>query len=201
MQRIPRLHVKTQAAAVLEILYQMAVSAEESGHIKLNKGNHPEGPIMPVSVEILEKKDNGVFMAVAHYYEQNGDLVPDPTMTFFRSNSKDIDSGLPLFIPVEFQDDRRFDEAVEFDGAGFVTRYKASLVNDLISFSSLWMKNIRQQQAIKPAEYTKKENLQKKLLQRYKRVTEAAKEMGFNSINEAIAAGKEAELNAKLIAE
>lgn len=194
-----QLHVKTQAAAVLEALYQLALAAKDEGHIKLNKGNHPEGPIMPVSVEILHTNPQGVFMAVAHYYEQNGDLVPDPTMTFFRSNNNDLESGLPLFIPVEFQDDRRFDETVEFDSQGFIKKYRKELINDLISFTSLWMKNIRQQQGIKAAPYTKKENPYRKIMKKYKLAAEAAKEMGFASIHEAIAAGKEVELNAKLV--
>lgn len=193
------LNVKTQAAAILESLFQVAKNAADTeGYVKLNKHNHPEGAIMPVSVEILHSNPQGEFFAVAHYFEQNGDLVPDPTMTFFRSNQKDIETELPLFIPVEYQDQRSFQEAVVFQEDGFVKAYKPSMTKDLIAFTTLWMKNIRQQQNIKPVKYKKQDNSSRFIIKNYQRAMAVAKELGFPSLNEALQAGKENEILTKL---
>lgn len=37
-------------------------------------------PFMPLVIEKLYKDDGKVIIAMTHYYEQNGDLVPDPDM-------------------------------------------------------------------------------------------------------------------------
>ena len=197
--------LKAEAAATLETLYQLALTGEQNGigHIKLNKHNHPEGGFMPVSVELVGRqyrdgKQSGVMVAVAHYFEQQGDLVADPAMTFFRSTESDIESGLPLFIPVDFQDARRYNEAVIFEN-GVPTKGNKRMVSDLISFTSLWMKNIRAQQGIKMAPYKKRgPSATKLLVKKYKQAAEAAKEMGFANLTEALASDRKSELEEKL---
>lgn len=37
-------------------------------------------PYQTLHVDILEHHSDGVTMALAHYYQQNGDLIPDPDM-------------------------------------------------------------------------------------------------------------------------
>ena len=37
-------------------------------------------PYQPLHVDVLERTSDAVTIALAHYYEQNGDLVPDPDM-------------------------------------------------------------------------------------------------------------------------
>lgn len=38
-------------------------------------------PYQTLNVDVLERGSDFVTIALAHYYEQNGDLVPDPDMT------------------------------------------------------------------------------------------------------------------------
>jgi uncharacterized protein YqiB (DUF1249 family) len=38
-------------------------------------------PYQTLHVDVLERGSDFVTIALAHYYEQNGDLVPDPDMT------------------------------------------------------------------------------------------------------------------------
>ncbi|MBI1308627.1 MAG: DUF1249 domain-containing protein [Proteobacteria bacterium] len=40
-----------------------------------------KSPYQPLHIDVLERGSDFVTIALAHYYEQNGDLVPDPDMT------------------------------------------------------------------------------------------------------------------------
>ena len=40
---------------------------------------------MPVHVECLQRTALGFLYSIAHYYEQNGDLVADPDVVFVRT--------------------------------------------------------------------------------------------------------------------
>jgi len=40
-----------------------------------------QSPFQPLHIDVLERGSDFVTIALAHYYEQNGDLVPDPDMT------------------------------------------------------------------------------------------------------------------------
>lgn len=42
---------------------------------------------MAVSVDHLYDCESGSIFSVSHYYEQNGDLVPDADMTFYEAAS------------------------------------------------------------------------------------------------------------------
>lgn len=120
-------------------------------HLKLD--NAP-GAFMPLSVEFLFFRKFGSAIgkvySFAHYFEQNGDLVPDPDMTFLFI---DPPAGTPSTIeltriyPLTFQTQIGFDEAM-FQNDHGKWQYKPSSLADLVSFSNLWMKNIKLQQEI-----------------------------------------------------
>jgi len=79
--------------------------------------------------------------ALAHYFEMNGDLVPDPDMVFHKTENGD-------WFPVHFQNQFIFHYCLDFDAEGKINKVKPNLLRDLISFSTMWMKNIKEQQNI-----------------------------------------------------
>lgn len=69
--------VSQSAETVLE---QLVEPLDEPGASR--KVDNASGAFMCVCVERVEETQYGPVFSVAHYYEQNGDLVPDPDVTF-----------------------------------------------------------------------------------------------------------------------
>lgn len=92
------------------------------------------GPgFMPLSIECIGKN----MIAVAHYFEQNGDLMADPDMTF------EIDHEKQTLNARSFQQDGflgRYDCVIREDGS-----VNERLEKELNSFAKTWLKNIKQQ--------------------------------------------------------
>ena len=113
----------------------------------LNLGDHRkidncEGAFMPVCVQHIAQTELGPLFSVAHYYEQNRDLMRDPEMVFLKRNGK--------YYPVSFQQDGGmgfYQEAIEIQGYR-VLGYHPPLLDEQVSFASLWMNNIREQQRL-----------------------------------------------------
>jgi hypothetical protein len=114
-------HVSRAARSVLETLVE---GLDGLGASK--KVDNAKGAFMAVCVERVEESGHGPIFSVAHYFEQNGDLVPDPDVTFLRDAAGD-------FYPL---DD---------DGSVRVNRAQQA---DLAYFAANWTKNIRQQQGL-----------------------------------------------------
>lgn len=137
---VPR-HVSTSlkvvcknAAAVLDTLTEgLDVGASR----KVDRGLG----FMPVHVECLHRSGLGPLFSVAHYYEQNGDLVPDPDVVFVRAADG--------WSPISFQNSLAYRVAVHFheDGTIEVDEKEQS---DLASFCNHWMRNIQEQQGLSP---------------------------------------------------
>lgn len=104
-----------------------------------------ERGFMPVHVEHLHDGALGALFSVAHYYEQNGDLVPDPDVVFVRHADG--------WSPLSFQDARAYREAVTFQEDGTI-EVNAREQRRLAVFCNLWMRNIQEQQAL-PARVTR----------------------------------------------
>ena len=81
-----------QAARVMDQLVQ---GLKEPGDHKTI--DNTQGVFMSVHVENIGSCDLGPMFSVAHYYEQNGDLMKDPDMVFVRSKDD--------YYPIEFQQD------------------------------------------------------------------------------------------------
>lgn len=108
------------------------------------KIENSKGRFMAVSVEKLESVDiagrKATVYSIAHYYEQNGDLVPDPEMTFAVS---DVD---PMHIwPMTFNTQRGERRGLYRNG---VWRIDAREQADEAVFAGIWMKNIKIQQGL-----------------------------------------------------
>jgi hypothetical protein len=94
-----------------------------------------------VSVEKVDNVGGGIF-SVAHYYEQNGDLVPDPEMTFWRDERG-------CWYPLYFRNSIVETQAVTKFYDGRPAQYRPRAQADLASFGNTWMRNIADQQGLR----------------------------------------------------
>lgn len=93
------------------------------------------GVYMAVSVDRIGENT----YAVAHRFEQNGDLVPDPDMEFV------VISG--AVVPTAIDQAYGYRRTVEHED-GQNIRFLPRAQRELATFANLWMKNIRLQQEI-----------------------------------------------------
>jgi hypothetical protein len=68
---------------------------------------------MPVCVERVEDTSHGPVFSIAHYYEQEGDIVPDPDVTLLRAADGE-------FYPLSYQDGRVYRRSAELGTDGRV---------------------------------------------------------------------------------
>jgi hypothetical protein len=99
--------------------------------------DNTRGVFMPVHVEDIGDCPLGRVVSVAHYYEQNGDLVPDPEGTF-------IYDGTTWYPQHLQQNTGYFTEAIHFKDGNAV--YSTTALAELISFANMWLRNISEQQ-------------------------------------------------------
>ena len=125
-----------------QIFNQLVRIMDDQDHVKIDKTNET---FMPVVLERLaETEIHGhkvdVF-SLAHYFEQNGDLVPDPDMVFFRF----VDYPEKI-LPGTFQNQMSYKEAIWLDGDRW--KYNPKEQADQVSFANMWLKNIKHQQDV-----------------------------------------------------
>ena len=125
-----------------------------SDHLKLNNGGES---IMPVIIERLYKEIDfngrpGDVYSLSHYYQQNGDLVPDPDMTFVvitpdastpETSVTERSRGVEV-IPLTFQNSMYYTEAIFQSGGKW--RISHTEQHDLAYFANMWLKNLKWQQ-------------------------------------------------------
>jgi hypothetical protein len=122
---------------------------EGNTHIKFD--NAP-GSFMSLSVELLESNliINEVLRvkiySLAHYYEQAGDLIADPEMTFAAIVNTVLSSELVHIAPLTFQNAMVYSEGMYFEKGRLMIRKKVQA--DMTNFANIWMKNIYDQQLI-----------------------------------------------------
>lgn len=91
-------------------------------------------PFMDLCIDVLWQKGTVTRISLAHYYEQNGDLVPDPDMEVTLMHIT------RLALPVHFQDWRCYRQAME----GTIILDMKEFA-DQSRFLSRWLRNIKQQ--------------------------------------------------------
>lgn len=129
--------VSREAKSVLDRLTE---GLEERGHHR--EIDNAPGTFMAVHIEHTGDCSMGPMFSVAHYYEQNGDLMKDPDMVFIRADGE--------IYPIEFQQDPVIcQRAVQWDGRGKISGFNLKLQRDLARFTAKWMHNIRHQQKLK----------------------------------------------------
>lgn len=108
--------------------------AELGSSIKID---NMEGTFMAVHVSRLTEDR----VAVAHYGEQNGDLMADPGMEFIQVRGR--------WYPASIRQDYvgRYGECIRpMEDGGF--RVNGRLNNELCQFADYWFNNIRRQQGL-----------------------------------------------------
>ena len=112
----------------------------ENSHTRIDN-NKPGSAIMAVVVEWIGDCKLGDTFSIAHYYEQNGDLVADPEMTFLKATA----SGkyFPMSIKMDGLDIYR--EGLIWDDGEprYINRREQ---RDQAIFAGTWMQNIKWQQ-------------------------------------------------------
>ncbi len=89
---------------------------------------------MPLSVDTLGREEKRLHIALAHNFEQNGDLVPDPDMELR------VDLEAETVEALTFQDQLVYQEV--YPAPGMV---QPNLRVSLNSFLSTWLSNLRTQ--------------------------------------------------------
>ncbi len=118
----------TMKSAIEEILtaHRQLAAFRENEHYAVKIAS--EG-FMPLSIEKHDK-----LVTVTHYYEQNGDLVPDPDMEF-------VDLGGGEWLPVAIQHSTgHYMRAAEYEDGTW--RFNPRRMRDLQSFSRMWARNL-----------------------------------------------------------
>lgn len=118
------------------------------------KIDNAPGAFMALSVELIDQWPEGNIFSLAHYYEQNGDLMRDPDMTFLVSNGTFHGSKFiaGLVFPASYrQDGLGIDQQSLFyeDNNGIHSlRICKKWQADHAVFANTWMRNIKAQQHI-----------------------------------------------------
>lgn len=118
-------------------IFETLVEGLEPGQSR--KVDNAPGVYMAVHVERLSKDT----YAVAHYYERNGDLVPDPDMEFWVAETGAV---FPIAIQMSMG---YYQKALVFED-GKLKGYHPRALAEQVSFTTMWFRNIREQQGVKP---------------------------------------------------
>ena len=121
--------ISQKSQKVLETL----ISKMEYGYAKIDNSN---GVFIPVVVEAIGDD----CYSVAHYCKQNGDLIPDPEMVFWKG-----DDG--KFYPTYFKTFFWEKESVLFE-EGKPAKICPTFQRDQATFANQWFANIKEQQGI-----------------------------------------------------
>lgn len=116
-----------------------------NGEQEYTKIDNTNGTYMPLVVEKVRETEDYFIFSMAHYYEQNGDLMRDPEMTVLYHKQ------LNMFFPESFQQDglfSKYQQVFQYDEQGKITGKRPKLANELCSFMKMWAKNIQAQQRI-----------------------------------------------------
>ncbi|HDT14930.1 MAG TPA: DUF1249 domain-containing protein [Firmicutes bacterium] len=87
----------------------------------------------------MTRKEKGFVFSMAHNYEQNGDLVPDPDMEI------EIDLERKTAEALTFQNALVYQNVYDYDDKGEKIMFKPRLKKDLNSFLKMWLKNLTEQ--------------------------------------------------------
>ena len=103
------------------------------------------GIYMAVSVDCLDRGAAGTVYAVAHRFELNGDLCPDPDVEFLVVGDG---AGPRLVFPTAIDQTLGYRRYVEFGRDGRPQQYSKAGQAGLALFCDDWMRNIRAQQGL-----------------------------------------------------
>lgn len=119
-------------------LLNKMVSLMKDGYIKIDNTN---GSFMPVSVEQIFESDKYKIFSVAHYFEQNGDLMADPEMCFIQ-----IKTSGDYFPSYYKQDSIGMEQESIIMAGGVIKGVRIIQQLEHSVFANMWLKNIKDQQ-------------------------------------------------------
>ena len=127
--------------AAENVFLSLIEGLKQPGNAK--KVDNTNGTFMPVHVEMIYENEHGKHFSIAHYYEQNGDLMKDPEMTFLNSLKGGVfpmtfeqDGGIPICqVAVKAEDGKNI-------------CFSPKMQKDITRFANMWMKNIKDQQRL-----------------------------------------------------
>lgn len=131
--------MKTLNKKSTEILYKLMNMMSEDHYARIDNSN---GAFMAVSIEGIFENEKYKQISVAHYYQQNGDLMADPEMIFIYVKANGS------FIPCYYKQDGILlseEESVKFEN-GEITAYRKNMQESHYIFANIWLKNIKHQQ-------------------------------------------------------
>jgi rubrerythrin len=103
------------------------------------KWDNAKGTFMAACVEIIGQAGLGPLVSVAHYYEQNGDLMRDPDCVFIVGADQHV-------YPISYrQDGLGIDQEAAYVEDG-KWKIKPKMQADIATFCNQWMLNIAEQQ-------------------------------------------------------
>jgi hypothetical protein len=118
---------KLMPKVITEILTAHGKSIDDADlHLRLEMPSY-----MPLVIERIDVNR----ISVAHYYEQNGDLIADPDMTFYIYNG--------FWIVSEIQEPWGYRMCSEQTFTGW--KYNPTALKDVTAFANQWARNLREQ--------------------------------------------------------
>jgi hypothetical protein len=118
----------------LEKIFGDLTELKGKEYLKLKANNY-----MALSFDILGHTEKGFILSMAHNYEQNGDLIPDPDMEI------QIDLEKKTAEALTFQNSLIYSRVYEYNDKGEKIGVRTKLKKDLNGFLEMWTKNIIQQ--------------------------------------------------------
>lgn len=135
-------HLNKTSSRIMEFICQ-----DLKDYKKIDNTN---GSLMPVVVEVIgqvKSTGTGRLISMAHYGEQNGDLMRDPEIIFIEG--EDI-NGNKTYFPVEFRNDYvGIHQELIIIRDQEIKGQRPTLQRDVTIFANTWLRNIKQQQNLK----------------------------------------------------
>ena len=133
--------MKTINRKATEIFLKIvALIKENNGHIELD---NKKGLYMSLSAEKIDEIEGFEMYSLAHYKEQNGDLMADPEMCFLLAQNEKDSIVMPYSYRNDFMRIDQIDLFIEDDKIKGI-RHEAVAKN--VAFANTWLKNIELQQ-------------------------------------------------------
>jgi hypothetical protein len=119
------------------------------------KLDNAPGAFMAVSIDCLARDQRDLdgaggraLYAIAHRYEANGDLIPDPDVEFYVVRDADAPGGQAVYPAAIDHGPLGYYRYIHFDTAGRPARILPRGQADLTRFCDAWMRNIAFQQRL-----------------------------------------------------
>lgn len=112
-------------------------------NLNLDKIDNTKGTFMPLYFEKEEELETADVYSLAHYFKQNGDMMADPIMKFYRLRK--TGQIFPFYYGL---DSLGIYQTSIFFEDGKATKFNPKMQKDHAFFANMWLRNIESQQGI-----------------------------------------------------